>query len=104
MIYDNIKISDLKATLFVRAYISNLIFPFTKHGTSDVNYFNLEINLRVSSYENEESKLIIPRVEFIELPKHNIDLDVNIGGFVFGLYRALESLSKRMLKDAINDL
>ena len=99
----NIKISDLKATLFVRAYISNCLIPFTKHADGEVNSFNLEVNVGVSWYTNEASKLIIPRIVFTEPPKHNIDLDVNIGGFVFGLNGKLESLAKDLLKDGIND-
>ena len=99
----NIKISDLKASLFVRAYVSKLIIPFTKHAEGEVNSFNLELNLGVSWHTQENSKLIIPRIVFTEPPKHNIDLDVNIGGFVFGLNGALESLAKGLLKDAINN-
>ena len=96
----NIKITDLKADLFARAYISNLIIPFTKHGTATINSFNLEVNLRVTSQKKDGK--IYPYAEFNGAPKHSIDLDVHIGGFLLGLNSKLEKLGKNALINSIN--
>ena len=36
----NIKISNLKAHIFIRAYISKFLISFTKHATADINSFS----------------------------------------------------------------
>ena len=72
----NIKISDIKAHIFLRAYISNCIIPFTKHATADINSFSLDATIRVTSkYVNGN---LVPDAVFVGTPKHDIDLDVNI--------------------------
>ena len=59
----NIKITGLQAHLFVRAYISNVIIPFTKHADVDINSFSLEANIRVTSkYVNGN---LVPSAESI---------------------------------------
>ena len=97
----NINISGLKANIFVRAYISNCVIPFTKHATADINSFSLDANIRVKS-KTVNGKMV-PDAEFIETPKHDIDLDVNIGGFMLGLNGLLESIAEKEIKKAINN-
>ena len=97
----NIKITGLQAHLFVRAYISNVIIPFTKHADVDINSFSLEANIRVTSKYVDGN--LVPSAEFIETPKHDIDLDVNIGGFLFLLNGVAESIAKKEIKKALNN-
>ena len=97
----NIKISDLKAHIFVREYISKYLISFTKHATADINSFSLDANINITSKTVNGS--LYPDAKFIGTPKHDIDLYVNIGGFAFGLNIALESLVKKEIKKAIND-
>ena len=93
----NIKITDLKAHIFIRAYISKFIVSFTKHATADINSFSLDANIRVTSKIVNGS--LYPDAEFIETPKHDIDLDVNIGGVL----SILESYAQDELKKGINN-
>ena len=97
----NIKISELKAYIYARAYISNLIIPFTKEATADINSFSLDATIRVTSkYVNGK---LVPYAEFVGTPKHDIDLDVNINGFLFLLNGVIEDYAEDKIKDAIND-
>ena len=97
----NIKISDIKAHIFVRAYISNCLIPFTKHATADINSFSLDATIRVTSkYVNGK---LVPDAEFVGTPKHDIDLDVEVNGFLFLLNGAIEDYAEDKIKDVLND-
>ena len=97
----NINISGLKGRITATIYVSCVIIPF--HNNIDIHINNFEINANLRLFGKKVGNKLVPWAEFIEPPTHNINFDVDIDGFFFGLNGVVESIAKSKMKDKIND-